>query len=256
MELILKKPIVFFDLETTGLNIATDRIVEISILKIDPGGKKDRLTVRVNPEIPIGERATEIHGITNEDVADCPTFAQVAKNIAHFMEGCDVAGYNAAKFDVPVLAEEFLRADVDFDLKRSKIVDVQNIFYKMEPRTLTAAYRFYCNKTLEDAHSAEADTHATYEILKSQLDRYEELENDMNQLAEFSSQTRNVDFAGRIVLDENGVEVFNFGKHSGKPVEEVLKNEPSYFNWMMNGEFPLYTKKVMTEIKLRQMKKQ
>lgn len=255
MQLILKKPIVFFDLETTGLNIATDRIVEISILKIDPGGKHDSLTLRVNPEMPIGEKATEIHGITDEDVAEAHTFTQVAKNIAHFIEGCDLAGYNAAKFDVPMLAEEFLRADIDIDLKRSKIIDVQNIFYKMEPRTLTAAYKFYCNKNLDQAHSAEADTKATYEILLAQVERYDELNNNPEELAKFSTQKRNVDFAGRIVMNEDGVEVFNFGKHNGKPVEQVLKDEPSYYNWMMNGAFPMYTKKVMTEIKLRQMNK-
>jgi DNA polymerase-3 subunit epsilon len=255
MELNLKNPIAFFDLETTGINIAKDRIVEISILKIDPGGKEDHLTIRINPTIPINPEATKIHGITNEDLADAPTFSEVAKNLLHFLEGCDLAGYNSNKFDIPLLAEEFLRANVEFDFKKRKVIDVQVIFHKMEQRTLSAAYKFYCKKDLKDAHTAEADTHATYEILKAQIDRYENLENDIESLSEFSTMTDNVDFAGRIVYNENGVEVFNFGKHKGVPVEEILRNEPSYYSWMMNGDFPLYTKKVLTEIKLRDFNK-
>lgn len=251
MELNLKNPIAFFDLETTGINIAQDRIIEISILKIDPGGKADNLTIRVNPTIPVSPEALKIHGISNEDVKDAPTFSEVAKNLAHFIEGCDLAGYNSNKFDIPLLAEEFLRANIEFDLKKRKVIDVQVIFHKMEQRTLSAAYKFYCKKELEDAHSAEADAHATYEILKAQLDKYDILENEIESLSKFSTMSKNVDFAGRIVYNENGVEVFNFGKHKGVPVEEVLKNEPSYYSWMMKGDFPLYTKKVMTEIKLR-----
>lgn len=255
MELNLKKPIVFFDLETTGTNVGTDRIVELSMLKIEPGGKEEVLTMRINPGIPIDPRSTAIHGISDEDVKDAPTFAEVAKNLSHFIEGCDLAGYNAVRFDVPLMAEEFLRAGVDIDLKRSRIIDVQNIFHRLEQRTLAAAYKFYCKKDLKDAHSAEADTLATYEILKAQLERYAELENDVKFLSEFSSQSKNIDFAGRIVLDEQGREVFNFGKHKGRPVEEVFAEEPSYYAWMMNGDFPLHTKKVLTEIRLRGMKK-
>lgn len=255
MELNLKNPIAFFDLETTGLNIANDRIIEISVLKIDPGGKEDNLTILVNPTIPINPKATEIHGIRDEDVEDALTFAEVARNLTHFLEGCDLAGYNANKFDIPLLAEEFLRANVEFDLKKRKIIDVQVIFHKMEQRTLSAAYKFYCKKELVKAHSAEADTRATYEILKAQLDKYDELINNIEELSKFSSQSQSVDFAGRIVYNEDGVEVFNFGKHKGESVDEILKKEPSYYNWMMNGDFPQYTKKVLTEIKLRAFNK-
>ncbi len=255
MELNLKNPIAFFDLETTGINIARDRIVEISVLKIDPGGKEDRLTLLVNPTIPIDPKAIAIHGITDEEVEHEPTFAEIGKNLVFFLEGCDLAGYNINKFDIPLLAEEFQRANIDFDFKKRKCIDVQTIFHKMEQRTLSAAYKFYCNKDLKDAHRAEADAHATYEILKAQLDKYSILENDVEALAKFSAQTRNVDFAGRFVYNEDGVEIFNFGKHKGIPVEQVLKDEPSYYNWIMNGDFPLYTKKVLTEIKLRALKK-
>lgn len=250
MELKLKKPIVFFDLETTGINVASDRIVEISILKIEPNGNKETKTMRINPTIPISKEAYRVHGISQEDLKDCPTFADVAQQIAEFIKGCDLAGYNSTKFDIPLLAEEFLRVDVDIDLKKNKFVDVQVIFFKKEQRTLGAAYQFYCDKTLENAHSAEADTLATYEILKSQLDRYEDIKNDIDSLASFTTQSNNVDFAGRFVY-KDGVEVFNFGKHKGKPVSEVLENEPGYYAWMMKGDFPLYTKKVLTAIKLR-----
>jgi DNA polymerase-3 subunit epsilon len=251
LELKLKRPIVFLDLETTGINVSADRIVEISLLKINPNGKEQWMTLRVNPEMPIPPHVTAIHGITDNDVADAPPFREVAKNLAKFLEGCDLAGYNAIKFDIPVLAEEFLRTNTEFDFKKRKYVDVQVIFHKKEQRTLAAAVQFYCKKTHENAHSAEADTAATYEVLKAQLDRYGDLENDVGKLAEFSSFNSNVDFAGRIILDENGIEIFNFGKHKGKPVEEVFKEEPSYYAWIMNGDFPLYTKKVLTEIKLR-----
>ncbi len=209
------------------------------------------MTTRINPEMPIPPKTTEIHGISDEDVAGAPTFREVAKNLALFLEGCDLAGYNSIKFDIPLLAEEFLRTDTDFNFRKRKYVDVQIIFHKKEQRTLTAAYKFYCNKQLKDAHSSKADTSATFEVLKAQLDRYEDLDNDIEKLADFSSYNDYVDFAGRIILDENGVEIFNFGKHKGKPVEKVLEEEPSYYSWMMNGDFPLYTKRVLTEIKLR-----
>ncbi len=255
MRLKLKNPIIFFDLETTGINVALDRIVEISYLKVDLAGNETSRTHRVNPEMPIPANATSIHGITDEDVKDAPTFHEVAKVLARDFEGCDLAGYNSVKFDIPLLAEEFLRAGVEIDLKRRKFVDVQVIFMKMEPRTLAAAYKFFVDKELADAHSAEADTMATYEVLQAQLDRYPDLENDVGKLAEFSAHNRNVDFAGRIVYNEEDVEVFNFGKYKGKPVLEVLETDPGYYGWMMNGDFPLYTKKVMTSIKLGAIKK-
>jgi DNA polymerase-3 subunit epsilon len=251
MELQLKNPLVFFDLETTGINVASDRIVEISWLKIMPSGQESSYTQLINPTIPIDPKATAIHGISDEDVKDKPTFKEIAKSLARELEGCDLAGYNSNKFDIPLLAEEFLRAEVDFDMSKRKLIDVQVIFHKMEQRTLSAAYKFYCQKDLEDAHSAQADTLATYEILKAQLDRYEDLENNVDFLSGFSVQKRNVDFAGRIILNENDVEVFNFGKYKGEPVEEVLKKDPGYFGWILNGDFPRYTKKVLTNIKLR-----
>ncbi|MGC1389748.1 MAG: 3'-5' exonuclease [Bacteroidales bacterium] len=251
MNLKLKRSIAFIDLETTGINVSTDRIVELSVLKISPNGKEEWMSTRVNPEMPVPPKSTAIHGIKDEDVVKSPTFKEIARNLASFLEGCDLAGYNAIKFDIPVLAEEFLRVNIDFSFTRRRYVDVQVIFHKKEQRTLSAAYLFYCKKDLEGAHGSKADTAATFEILKSQLDRYKDLENDVEKLADFSSFNNNVDFAGRIILDENGVEVFNFGKHKGKPVEAVFNEEPAYYSWMMNGEFPLYTKKVLTEIKLR-----
>jgi DNA polymerase-3 subunit epsilon len=256
MKLNLKNPLVFFDLETTGINITKDRIVEISLLKVFPNGKEEIRSYRINPEMHIPEESTAIHGITDEDVKDCPTFKQLAKTLADQLEGCDMAGFNSSRFDVPMLAEEFLRAGVDFDMSKRKFVDVQIIFHKKEQRTLEAAYRFYCDKDLKNAHSAEADAVATYEVLKSQLEKYPDLENDINVLSkEFSSFNNNVDFAGRIVFNEKGVEVFNFGKHRGKSVAEVFKNEPSYYAWMMEGDFPLNTKQVITKIRLREMNK-
>jgi len=251
LNLNLKRSLAFIDLETTGINVSTDRIVELSVLKISPNGKEEWMTTRVNPEMPIPPKTTAIHGIKDEDVANSPVFKEVAKKLALFLEGCDLAGYNAIKFDIPVLAEEFLRVNIDFDFTKRRYIDVQIIFHKKEQRTLTAAYQFYCKKDLEGAHGSKADTEATFEVLKSQLDRYKDLENDVEKLADFSSFNTNVDFAGRIILDENGVEVFNFGKHKGKPVEKVFSVEPAYYSWMMNGDFPLYTKKVLTEIKLR-----
>ncbi len=251
MQLNLKNPIVFFDLETTGINIATDRIVELSYLKIEPNGNESSKTMKINPTIPIPPETTAIHGITDDDVKDAPTFLSIAKSLARDIEGCDLAGYNSNKFDIPLLAEEFLRADVDIDMTKRKFIDVQVIFHKMEQRTLGAAYKFYCDRDLENAHSAEADTKATYEILKAQLDRYPTLQNDMAALAEFSSHNKNVDFAGRIIYNDKKVEVFNFGKYKGQSVEEVLAKDPGYFGWLMNGDFPLHTKKVITNIKLR-----
>ncbi len=254
MKLNLKNPLVFFDLETTGINITRDRIVEISLLKVHPNGKEEIKSRLINPEMPIPAQSTAIHGITDDDVKDSPTFKQVAKSLADMLEGCDLAGFNSSRFDVPMLSEEFLRAGVDFDMSKRKFVDVQIIFHKKEQRTLEAAYKFYCDKELQNAHSAEADTIATYEVLKSQLDRYPDLENDVAFLSkEYSSFNNNVDFAGRIIFDDKGVEVFNFGKHKGKPVVQVLRNEPSYYSWMMDGDFPLNTKQVLTKIRLREM---
>ncbi|MCF8361986.1 MAG: 3'-5' exoribonuclease [Prolixibacteraceae bacterium] len=268
MDLNLNNPLVFLDLETTGINIASDRIVEIALLKVTPNGEEEEMLMRINPEMPIPENSSRIHGIYDEDVKNEPTFREVAKKVASFIEGCDLAGFNSNRFDIPLLAEEFLRAGVDIDLKKRKFVDVQTIFHKMEKRTLVAAYKLYCSKDLEDAHSAMADTKATYEVLKAQLDTYRETEyednsgkksvpikNDVNALSEFSSFDKYVDFMGRIVYDENGVEIFNFGKNKGKPVEQVLREQPGYYGWIMNGDFPLYTKKVLTNIKLRDMKK-
>ncbi|HPD94810.1 MAG: 3'-5' exonuclease [Bacteroidales bacterium] len=250
MNLNVKNPLAVIDLETTGIDVVRDRIVEIAVLKVTPDGNQDMKIRRINPEMPIPPESTAIHGITDDDVKDAPTFKEVAKSLANFIEGCDFAGFNSNRFDFPLLAEEFLRAEVDIDLKKRKFIDVQTIFHKMEKRTLGAAYKFYLDKDLENAHSAGADTMATYEILCAQLDRYSELKNDVAFLSEFSSFNRNVDYLGRIVLDDNGVETFNFGKHRGKPVVEVLKKEPSYYSWMMNGDFPLYTKKVLTTIYL------
>ncbi len=252
MDLNLKNPLVFFDLETTGINITRDRIVEISVLKVHPNGKEETKTRRINPEMPIPPETTAIHGITDDDVKDCPTFKQVAKSFADLLEGCDMAGFNSSRFDVPMLVEEFLRAGVDFDTSKRKFVDVQIIFHRKEQRTLEAAYAFYCNKKLENAHSAEGDVIATYEVLKSQLDKYNDLENDINFLSkEYSSFNDNVDLAGRIIFNDKGIEVFNFGKHRGKSVIEVLKKEPSYYSWMMDGDFPLNTKQVLTKLRLR-----
>ena len=255
MKLKLKRPIVFFDLETTGVDASKDRIVEVSMIKIMPDGEEICKTRKLNPGMHIPEEATAIHGITDEDVKDCPTFAQVAKSLAQFLQGCDFGGFNSNRFDLPVLVEEFLRAGVDVDFKRRRFVDVQNIFHKKEQRTLVAAYKFYCDKDLEDAHSAEADTLATYEVLMAQLERYPDLENDIDKLAEFSTRGEAADYAGRILFNEKGEEVFGFGKYKGRPVAEVFRAEPSYYAWMMNGDFPLYTKKVITEIRMREKTK-
>ena len=253
MKLNLKNSLVFFDLETTGTNINTDRIVEICYLKVYPNGNEESKTMRINPEMHIPEASSAIHGIYDADVADCPTFKDVAKKIAADIEGCDLAGFNSNRFDIPLLVEEFLRAEVDIDLMKRKFVDVQVIYHKLEQRTLSAAYKFYCGKSLEDAHTAEADTRATYEVLKAQLDHYPEvLENDIAFLSNYSSYNKNVDFAGRIVYNEQGVEVFNFGKYKGMSVAEVLKKDMGYYGWIMQGDFTLNTKNVLTKIRLRE----
>ena len=250
MKLTLQKSLAFFDLETTGINISSDRIVEISILKVHPDGNKETLTKRCNPEIPIPLEASEVHGIYDVDVLDEPKFSEIAPEIYNFIKDCDLAGYNSNRFDVPLLMEEFLRVGLDIDFSQSKFVDVQTIFHKMEQRTLSAAYKFYCDKDLTDAHSAEADTKATFEVLESQLERYPELETTTEFLEEFTLQNgKSVDFAHRIVYNKEKIPVFNFGKHKGKPVAEVFKREPGYYAWMMQGEFPRYTKQVITKIK-------
>ena len=251
MQLNLRNPLIFFDLEATGINIVKDRIVEISFMKVSPDGKEESKTYRVNPEMSIPPEVVAIHGITDEDVKDCPTFKEIAKTLAKQIEGCDLAGYNSNRFDIPLLAEEFLRADINIDLNRRKFIDVQTIFHKMEQRTLSAAYKFYCDKELENAHTAEADTMATYEVLKAQLDRYPDLQNDIKYLSEFSSFNNNVDFAGRMIYNEKQEEVINFGKYKGRLVTDVLNTDPGYYSWVMNGDFPLNTKQKLTEIKLR-----
>ncbi len=253
MELNLKKPICFFDLETTGINIATDRIVEIAILKVFPNGNKESHTWRVNPEMKIPAVVTAIHGITDEMVADEPTFKELAQKVYTLIKDSDLGGFNSNRFDIPLLAEELLRAEVDFDMKKALSVDVQTIFHKKEKRTLEAAYKFYCNQDLIDAHSAAADTNATYEVLKAQLDKYQDLENDVSYLSTFSSHRNFADFAGYIGYNKKGEEIFGFGKHKGSIVEEVMEKEPGYFGWLLNADFPLYTKKVLTSIKLRKL---
>jgi DNA polymerase-3 subunit epsilon len=251
MQLNLTKPICFFDLETTGINITNDRIVEISILKVFPNGTQESKTWLVNPEMPIPKEVTEIHGITDEKVANEPTFKELAKEIYDMIKDSDLGGFNSNRFDIPLLAEEMLRAEIDFDMKNRVAIDVQTIFHKMEQRTLSAAYKFYCDENLDHAHSAEADTIATYEVLKAQLVKYDELENNTKFLAEFSSRKKFADFAGFIAYNKKGEECFYFGKHKGKLVTEVLEKEPGYFGWLLNADFPLYTKKVLTAIKLR-----
>ncbi|MCI5756768.1 MAG: exonuclease domain-containing protein [Alloprevotella sp.] len=251
MELHLTRPLIFFDIESTGLQVSTDRIIELCYIKVMPDGTEKTVTQRFNPQIPIPAESTAVHGIHDEDVAQCPTFAEKAAQIAADFKHADLAGFNSNNFDIPLLYEEFVRAGVAIDLSNCRMIDVQNIFHKMEKRTLEAAYQFYCGKTLEDAHSAEADTRATYEVLKGQLDRYgAELQNDVTFLADFSRRNRNVDFAGRIVLDDNGTAVINFGKYRGKPVVETLRRDPGYYNWIMQGDFTQNTKQVFTKYKL------
>lgn len=253
MKLNLIKPICFFDLETTGISITKDRIVEISILKVYPDGKEESKTWLVNPEMIIPAEVVEIHGISNEDVANKPTFKALAKDIYNMVKDSDLGGFNSNRFDIPLLAEEMLRAGIDFDMKSRLAVDVQTIFHKMEQRTLVAAYKFYCNKNLEGAHSAAADTNATYQVLKAQIEKYDELENDTKFLANFSSRKKFADFAGFIAYNQDGLECFSFGKHKDKLVTEVLEKEPGYFGWLLNADFPLYTKKILTAIKLRSL---
>lgn len=252
MKLNLKRPIVFFDLETTGTNITNDRIVEISVVKVMPDGSEIVKTRRINPGCPIPAEATAVHHITDEDVKNEPEFRKVARSLADFFAGCDIAGFNSNRFDIPLLDQEFQRAGVDFDFSKARFVDVQTIFHKKEQRTLVAAYKFYCGKDLGDeAHSAAGDTMATYEVLKAQLDHYEDLPNDIEALSEFSSQNRNVDFMGRLIYDEQHREVINFGKYKGRLAEEVLKNDPGYYSWIMQGDFTKNTKDAFTRIRLR-----
>ena len=264
MELNLKKPVAFFDIEATGLFVSKDRIIELSVLKVNPNGSQESKTWLINPDYPISEEASKVHGYINEDLKDKPTFKQKASEIADFFKGCDLAGYNSLKYDIPMLVEEFLRADVDFDIKNRRLIDVQNIFMKMEQRTLEAAFKFYTGNKLENAHSAEADTNATYEILKAQLDKYQTTEytdrdgnksvpviNDMEKLHEFSMHNRNADLVGQIIYNKEGEETFNFGKYKGKTVKEVFLSDQGYYGWMMNADFPQYTKKLLTNIKLK-----
>lgn len=264
ISLKLSRPIAFFDLETTGTNVVTDRIVEISIFRVMPDGSTDSMTRLVNPTIPIPPEVTAIHGIKNADVANAPTFAQLAPALDAFLKNCDLAGYNSNRFDVPMLIEEFLRCDIQFDIKKRRLIDVQNIFHKMEPRTLKAAYKFYCGKELVDAHEAEADTKATYEILLSQIERYDGVEyedrdgkktapivNDMQALHDFSYNHNNADLVGHIGFNRQGKEIFNFGKHKNRIVEDVFSNEPQYYDWMMKADFPLSTKSVIQHVMLR-----
>jgi DNA polymerase-3 subunit epsilon len=264
MQIKLHKPLIFLDIEATGLSIGSDRIVEISLLKLNPDGSEEVKTERINPGIPIPEVVSKIHGIYDKDIVSAPTFKQIAPSLIKFIGNADLAGYNSNKYDIPLLAEEFLRAEVDFDLEGRRLIDVQNIFHFMEPRNLSAAFKFYCNKPLDKAHSAEADVIATVEVFKAQLQKYDGVEledekgnkyqpvvNDIAKLSELSAKSKNVDLAGRIVYNEKGEEVFSFGKHKDKTVIEIFTKEPSYYNWMMNGDFPLYTKKVITKIRLK-----
>lgn len=248
MKLNLDRPIIFFDLETTGTNILHDRIVEICAIKVNPDGSEDVKERRINPEMPIPEASTAVHHISDADVADCPTFRQIAKSLHAFFEDCDIAGFNSNKFDVPLLIEEFARVGLNFDVVGRRFVDVQNIFHKMEQRTLVAAYKFYCGKDLENAHSAIGDTRATYEVLLGQIEKYPELQNDVKSLSDFSRNSKNVDLAARIVLNDDDVPVFNFGKHKGKSVADIFRREPSFYFWMMQGDFPKNTKDVITAI--------
>lgn len=252
MKLNLKRPIIFFDLETTGLDIAKDRIVELCYIRVEPNGNEEARSMRINPEMHIPEVASSVHGITDDDVKDCPTFADVAPQLAATFERCDLAGFNSNRFDLPLLAEEFMKAGVNIDLSHVQAIDVQNIYHKLEKRTLAAAYKFYCGRDLENAHSALADTQATYEVLQAQLDHYpNDLQNDVDFLAEFSRMNRNIDFAGRFVYDESGKELINFGKYKGKAIKDVLSRDPGYYSWIMQGDFTLNTKQVLTKLRLK-----
>jgi DNA polymerase III subunit epsilon len=255
MRIKLKKPIVFLDLETTGVNPASDRIVEISLLKIHPNGNETQKTFLVNPEVDIPAAVTEIHGISNKDVKDAPSFKMIAKELVSIIEDADLAGFNSNKFDIPLLAEEFYRANTDIDLKKRNFVDVQVIFMKKEPRTLSAAYKFYCGEEIEDAHTAAADTKATFEVFKAQLDRYPDLGENIEEISSFSSHNKNADFAGRLVYDDENEICINFGKYKGQKLKSVLTKDPGYYGWVQNADFPLYTKKLFTEV-LLEMKMQ
>jgi DNA polymerase-3 subunit epsilon len=250
MKLTLKRPLVIFDLETTGVNTSSDRIVEICMIKVFPEGHEELRTYRINPEIPIPPQATAVHGISDEDIADKPTFKMLAAELNQFMQECDFGGFNSNKFDFPMLVEEFYRAGVEFEVEKRKFIDAQRIFHVKEPRNLTAAYRFYCNRELENAHSAEADTLATWAILKAQIERYDDLPGDIDALHKMSGQSNLADLAGRFVFNDAGEVVFNFGKHKNKKVKDVLCDEPGYYNWMMDGDFPMQTKNVLTRIRL------
>ena len=255
MNLKISKPLCFFDLETTGINVSSDRIVEISVLKIYPNGNKESRTWLVNPGIKIPQEAINVHGISNEMVVNEPNFSEIAHEVKSMINNCDLAGYNSDKFDIPLLAEELLRADIDFDIDNIHTIDVQNIFHKMEQRTLAAAYKYYCGKILDNAHSSKVDTLATFEVLESQLKKYSELENDVKFLSNFSKRGKNVDPAGFIKLNENEIPCFSFGKHKGKSVEYIMQNEPGYFGWILNADFPMYTKKVLTKLRLEKFNK-
>jgi DNA polymerase III subunit epsilon len=250
----LTRPLAFIDLETTGINLSTDRIVEIGMIKILPDGNRSVKRKLLNPEMPISQVSVDMHGITNEMVKDAPTFKQAANDIKQFLDNCDLSGYNSNRFDIPMLMEEFLRVEVEFDMKGRKLIDVQKVFHMMEQRTLTAAYKFYCQKNLEGAHSAEADARATMEILEAQVERYPQIGNTVDSILKFTGEEVIVDFARRFVM-EKGVEVFNFGKHKGRAVMDVLKTEPQYYDWMMRGDFPLHTKQKLTEILNRSLLK-
>ncbi|MDG2153521.1 MAG: 3'-5' exonuclease [Crocinitomicaceae bacterium] len=249
MNIQLEKPLCVFDLETTGLNISKDRIVQIAILKIHPSGKKEELNLLINPEMNISESNSAIHGVTNEMVKDAPSFKQAGNEIIKFIGDSDLAGYNSNKFDVPVLAEEFLRVDIDFDLSTKDCVDIQNIFHKMEQRTLVAAYKFYCSKELTNAHDAMADTVATWEVFEKQLEQYDNLKPNIDFLADFSRNSihKNIDFAGRLAINENNEAIYNFGKHKGKTIKEISVSEPGYYGWMLEADFPRYTKKILLQ---------
>ncbi len=256
MKLNITKPIIFFDLETTGIDVSRDRIVELCYIRLEPDGTEEEKSMRLNPTIPIPEQASQVHGIYDADVKDCPTFKDVAPDLRKVFEGCDLAGFNSNHFDIPLLVEEFLRAGGDINLKGCQMVDVQNIYHKLERRTLVAAYMFYCGKDLEDAHSALADTRATYEVLEAQLDTYpNDLQNDIPFLADYSQRSRNIDFAGRVVYDDNDVEVINFGKYKGRPVKDIAQRDPGYFSWIQQGDFPMNTKRVFEQLRLKYAKR-
>ncbi|TDO28079.1 3'-5' exonuclease [Sediminibacterium goheungense] len=247
MKLQLTRPIAFIDLETTGVNISTDRIVEIAVVKVNPDGTRQVKRKLINPLMPIPKASSDVHGITDDMVKDAPSFKQVANEFKQFMDQCDLGGYNSNRFDIPMLIEEFLRVGIEFSVDGKKLVDVQKVFHMMEQRTLSAAYKFYCQKNLDGAHSAEADATATWEVLEAQVERYPQIGNTVESIVKFTGEDDIVDFARRFVK-ENGVEVFNFGKHKGKPVVQVLKEEPQYYDWMMKGDFPMNTKQKLTEI--------